>query len=390
MKTVPRLIPVYPTLAALALTSPTRWRRWFPFSAPGGTWTFSGRVALYYGLRALNLPAKSTILVPNYHQGVEIDTLLAAGYQLRYYRVDSRLDIDLRDAEQQIDRSVVALYVIHYFGFPQPLNAVREFCHAHRLKLIEDCALSLFSCHGGSDLGTTGDLAFYSVYKTLPLPHGGFLVTKREPPIVSLDSVPLRSTFGQTLDLAQKTLRATGLGVVDGCLTRISHLLARLLRWDRAETMTSGGAGWDSRLLRHAASPFAAALMRFIDRDRVVTRRRSNFVRLVARLRGRIPCPFVELPPGVCPLFLPVLVPDKIGFQRDLAAVGVESVNLWDTSHPSCPPKQAAGVSQWRKHCLELPIHQELSDVEIDRIADAVLTVWERQPSILRNAQWML
>src|SRR2546430_17421972 len=108
----------------------------------------------YHGVATLNRPAQTTILVPAYHQGVEIDALLAAGYALRYYRVDEQLRIDLADVEQRLDNTVSALYVTHYFGFPQPLEPIRRLCQARRLKLIEDCALSLFSRDNGDRKST--------------------------------------------------------------------------------------------------------------------------------------------------------------------------------------------------------------------------------------------
>lgn len=372
-------IPVYQTLAAWALPPSSRWRQWFPFSAPRGGWTFSGRVALHQGLQTLKLPAGSTILVPNYHQGVEIDTLIAAGHAVRYYRVDERLQIDLCDAEREIDASVAALYVTHYFGFPQPMTAVRAFCEAHRLKLIEDCALSLFSRHHDEWLGSAGDIAIYSVYKTLPLPHGGFLVTRGEHPARSLSGAPLGSTFIQTMDLVQQTLRAAGWRAVERSVTLTSRRVTRLMRWNRSQTIVSGGALWDSRLLGHGASRSVRAQMRFVDRERVVMRRRANFVRLASRLNGAVSCPFPDLPPGVCPLFFPLMVPEKARFQQHLADLGVGSVKLWDASHPTCPPKYAAEVAHWREHCVELPIHQELSDDAIDRVATAALAALERQ-----------
>src|SRR6266571_1922705 len=69
------VIPVYPTSASLMRhgMGDEGWREWFPFSAGTGSWTFSGRVALYHGLSSLNIPPGSTILVPTYHQGVEIE-----------------------------------------------------------------------------------------------------------------------------------------------------------------------------------------------------------------------------------------------------------------------------------------------------------------------------
>src|SRR5262245_13919179 len=240
MRSDDHVVPVYPTLAASKWRRSLDWHRWFPFDVPGGAWTFSGRVALYHGLPHLDLPPHSVILVPNYHQGVEIDALVAAGYKLRYYRVGQQLEIDLCDVERRLDAEVSALYVIHYFGFPQPIARLRAFCDAHGLKLIEDCALSLFSRDGSQWLGSAGDLAIYSVYKTLPLPHGGFLITKEEQPAPALDGAPLRSTVVQTMDLINQTLRVTGWAGVERTITRTTRTLKRALRFNRTATIQSG------------------------------------------------------------------------------------------------------------------------------------------------------
>ena len=376
------LVPVYPTWAQFSRLPSWRaaWRDWFPFNARGGTWTFSGRVALYHGLPSLNLPAGSTILVPAYHQGVEIETLLVAGYRLRYYRLDDHLGIDLADLERRLDKDVSALHVIHYFGRAQPLEPIRQFCDAHRLKLIEDCALSLFTRENGRWVGSVGDLALFSIYKTLPLPHGGFLVTKQVRSANGLRRAPWRSTAMQALDLVNAGLQTHRRGrQLERWLGNVSHWVGQRMGFDRYGTINSGGATWDQRLLGYRASAGTIWLMQFMDRDAVVTRRRANFQRLAARLRGRVPLPFPELTEGVCPLFFPVFVPDKVRFQRELEALNVQSVNLWDASHPSCPPELAAEVSHWRRHCLELPIHQELSAADVDRVADAVTTVLARQ-----------
>jgi len=375
-------IPVYPSAASYPRVGRLRakWRDWFPFSAPSGTWTFSGRVALHHGLPSLNLPPGSTILVPAYHQGVEIETLLVAGYKLSYYRLDERLGLDFADLERRLDKDVSALHVIHYFGFAQPLEPIRRFCEVHRLKLIEDCALSLFTRDNETWVGSVGDLSLFSVYKTLPVPHGGFLVTKAARSRNGLRRAPLRSTAVQTFDLMNIGLQANPWGrQLERWLGRASHWVTQRIGFDRNGTIGSGGALWDQRMLGHRASAWITWLMQFMDRDTVVARRRANFQRLAARLRGYVSLPFPELNEGACPLFFPVLVPEKVRFQQDLDALDVQSVNLWDTSHPSCPPDLAAEVLHWRRHCLELPIHQELSPPEIDRVADAVIETLARQ-----------
>jgi dTDP-4-amino-4,6-dideoxygalactose transaminase len=377
MSAVGTVVPVYPTAAHFSRMprASSSWRDAFPFSAPGGTWAFCGRAALYHGLPSLGLPKGSTILVPAYHQGVEIDTLLAAGYQLRYYRVTEQLEIDLDDVEFRLDDSVSALYVIHYFGFAQPLAPIRRFCDTRGLRLIEDCALSLFSRDNDTCVGSVGELALFSVYKTLPLPHGGYLVTRNAGRAGRLRRAPFASTLTQSMDLVHNGLKASRFVSVERGLARASRWFRAATGWNRDETISSGGALWDERLLGYAASPLSRALMRFVDPYDVIERRRTNYTRLAALLRGRFHLPFPHLPAGACPLFLPVMVPEKVRFQRRLASLGVESVNLWDASHPTCPASLAAEVSEWRRHCLELPIHQELSAEDIDRVGAAAVSV---------------
>ena len=369
------VIPLTPTWSHLTRMPAwsTKWQQWFPFNARAGTWTFSGRVALYHGLATLELPARSTILVPSYHQGVEIDAILAAGYRLRYYRVNEQLGIDLADVEQRLDHTVSALYVTHYFGFPQPLDIIRRWCESHRLKLIEDCALSLFSRENGTPLGSTSDLALFSVYKTLPVPHGGFLVTKSGQ-TAALPPAPLGSTMVQMGDLLQQGLRASGQGNLERWAGQASNRLGKLIRWRRSRTICSG-SDWDPRMLGYGASRLIRHLMRFMDPDVVVARRRANYTRLASRLRSHVSCPFPDLPAGTCPLFFPILVPDRRAFQHDLEKLGVQSGNWWEESHPTCPAALAADVARWRLECLELPIHQELNAEQVDRVAAAVLTV---------------
>ena len=372
-------VPASPTLQGYRRAGRLRsdGNTWFPFNRAGG-WAFSGRIALYHGVARLGLPPRSTILVPCYHEGIELDALLAAGYQVRHYRVDQELRVDLDDVRRRLDESVSAVYVIHYFGLPQRLGALRAFCDSHRLKLIEDCALALFSRTNGTWLGSVGDLAIFSLYKTLPLPHGGYFVTTQRSTTATpsgLRSPPPMSTLVQTLDLVHLTLQANGLGAVEWVATRTSGLVRRLLGWNRQATVSSGGSRWDPRLVEYGVSRLTQQLVRFTNPDQVVARRRANYARLVAWLHPYVAIPFPRLEPGVCPLLLPVLVPRREQVQARLATLGVHAGNFWPDSHATCPPELAADVAPWRTRCLELPIHQELSERDMDRVAKAVIGV---------------
>ena len=81
---------------------------------------------------------------------------------------------------------------------------------------------------------------------------------------------------------------------------------------------------------------------------------------------------FSELPPGVCPLFYPLVVADKSGLRARLAARGVETVDFWRTHHPSCPEGAYPEVDLLRRRVLELPIHQDLGPDDVAFVARAV------------------
>src|SRR5207302_1991219 len=77
---------------------------------------------------------------------------------------------------------VRVLYLTHFVGFAQPVAEARHLCDQLGVKLIEDCALALFSrAPDGLPLGARGDAAIFCLYKTLPLPHGGLLLAPSVP-----------------------------------------------------------------------------------------------------------------------------------------------------------------------------------------------------------------
>ena len=149
-----RFIPALPTLwpgmlSPLAADRPAP----FPLGAPDVTRFYFARNAVFHGVRLLGLAGRE-VLVPAYHHGVEIAALVAAGAVPRFVRVDARMRLDLEDLAAKIGPRTGAVYVIHYAGFPQPMDEVRAV--AAGLPVVEDCALSLLSAEGVRPLGSTG------------------------------------------------------------------------------------------------------------------------------------------------------------------------------------------------------------------------------------------
>ena len=136
----------------------------FPFEQPGLRYRYFARNAVWDAIQMLGLAGKK-VLMPAYHHGVELETLLAAGVEPVFFRVDGQMRSDLRTRAQK-SRGCSALYMIHYAGFPQDMVAARELASEMGVPLLEDCALALLSRDGEKPLGSFGDVSVFCLYKT--------------------------------------------------------------------------------------------------------------------------------------------------------------------------------------------------------------------------------
>jgi len=93
-----------------------------------------------------------------------------------------KMRVDAAEVIAHITKETRAIYLIHYAGFPGPVEELRAVCRERGLLLIEDCAHALLSSLGDRPLGTFGDAAIYCLYKMLPTPHGAATILHREVP----------------------------------------------------------------------------------------------------------------------------------------------------------------------------------------------------------------
>jgi perosamine synthetase len=384
-------IPSQPTLDPLQFLPSLEPRRHslFPLDlldGPAAQRFYLARAGVYHALlHWLGAPGEkiaqshNIVLMPAYHHGVEVEAVRAAGANIVFYRVDLDMRIDLDDiASKAAQPGVRVIYVTHFVGFAQPIAEVRKIAQSHNLWLFEDCALALFSCTPeGAPLGSIGDASCYCLYKTLPVPHGGILLAP-DVPAAAVNPPPLLSTLHHVagLTLAHLEMRFAGLGrAVRRAARAAAHATV-----DKAVAMVQTGTSHlDTRDLGLGASRWVDSILARTDAKTVVARRRRNFSRLAAALDGVLPAVGAPLPPGVCPLFLPVRVDsarrhglDKPALMRRLHAVGIDAINFWSTGDPACDPQEFPEVTRMRRQILELPCHQSLDDGDIDRVANAV------------------
>jgi perosamine synthetase len=75
-----------------------------------------------------------------------------------------------------------AVVVVHLTGCPADIKPIADFCSAHNLILIEDCAQALHAKYQGLHVGTFGTFGCYSLndQKHITSGEGGFVLTNSE------------------------------------------------------------------------------------------------------------------------------------------------------------------------------------------------------------------
>jgi dTDP-4-amino-4,6-dideoxygalactose transaminase len=348
----------------------------FPFEQPGLRYRYFCRNAVWDAAQLLGLAGKE-VLVPAYHHGVELETLLAAGARPVFFRVDSQMRADLADAKRKLTTETAALYMIHYAGFAQDMGAARELADWAGIPLVEDCALALLSSDGEKPLGSFGDVSVFCLYKTLPVPNGGALLArgdlaKRLDELPAAVQPPLPSTASHLIGslLSNLELRTGEVG------RRTRQALREAGRWavrrGGIERVSTGTQHFDPRDVVLGMSAASHLVLRNQDFAGIVERRRRNYFLLFAMLRDVAPPITGELKPGICPLFYPMAIPDKAAAMGRLLARGVETVDFWRVRHPAVAAGEFPEVDKLRETVLELPVHQDLTPADAEHVANCV------------------
>ena len=349
----------------------------FPFNVPHRLPFYRARNAIYHLFRALiETNPGLTVLAPDYNSGNEILAMRAAGANLRYCPVRRDLTLDPGEVERHCRiHSPDLLYVIHYAGWPQPMAELVDLCRRRGMLLVEDCALSLLSDVDGRALGSFGDWSVFCLYKTLPLPNGALLV-QNGPRLESLERLQLRdagsaSVLGRAAELLVQRIRgrANGVGAALQAVKRGMGLAAGALAVRRANV---GDIGFNLDEVDLAMSRMSERLLERFNYASIRQRRVENYRRLAARLRPDVLQAFPSIPHGVCPLFFPVVVPDKHAAAQQLRARGVDALEFWNDSSEPGGHEMGSDAQFLRRHVLELPIHQDLTPRHVDHIARQV------------------
>lgn len=350
--------------------------------------THRGRTAVALACRLLGLGEGHEVLVPAYNCGTEVDAMQYMGVTPVGYRISRQCGIDLDDLIARKTSRTRAVFLIHYFGWEQPMVHLRHWCDEQGLLLIEDCALALFSSGPSGGIGRTGDAAIYSLPKSLGFLHGGLLSLSARTETGSLRLKPsetatwLREIRHSARSMAFLSLERLG----------VYGMLVSAHRRRRSRRMSSAGSegladmpdgyyfnpALDADRVLH---PKVEAILDLLPWPRIVRARRDNYLRLAGALEDvdGVKLLFPQLPPCVCPLSLPVLVSNRDQCASILQARGIAAFPWWAGFHRGDLDWTQFPEACWLKHnVLTVPVYQGMEARQLDEMAAWVAEVLQR------------
>src|SRR5438093_3075044 len=146
-----------------------------------------GRIAFYYILKALDLPAGSDIVFPSLTFWVVPELARAAGLNVVFADVDPKtFNLDPQSVERVLTDRTRAIVPTHLYGLPCDMDAILDIAARHNLIVLEDCAHALGAAYKGRRVGTFGTGALFSFQTLKPLNcYGGGIALVQDPALAA-------------------------------------------------------------------------------------------------------------------------------------------------------------------------------------------------------------
>jgi dTDP-4-amino-4,6-dideoxygalactose transaminase len=364
-----------------------RWRgRGDPLEREGGarSYQFSrARHAIYHALAALGVGAGDRVLAPAYLCVAAVEAVTALGATVDFHDVRDDCSVDVAVVEGKIQPNTRALICVHYFGFPQRVEALRELCNRRGLLLLEDCAHVLPRVAGGPQLGRVGDVAVFSWPKLLPVEDGATLVVNRGAPALAVrwEREELPETLQTLKDMWDRTMAWTDWSVAKGAYGWLQRSKA-VLRQGRLGVVARArdeedGPWFDLKLANWPMSRASRWILAHTDLEAIRRRRRQHYELLGERIQGirGVTSLFPRLEEGVCPWVYPLRFEGRPKAHLELRAMGIPAI-AWDGVRPAgIFPDEFPRADFLYDNLVMLPVHQSLRRRDLELIAESVARV---------------
>ncbi len=311
----------------------------------------NGTSALYLALKGHEIEPGQEVITSPFTFGATLNAIIAAGGTAKFADI-SEEDFNLNPSsiENQITDRTRIILPVHLYGQMANMDQIMQVVSKNDLQLIEDAAQSAFSTYRNKFAGSfgTGCFSFYAT-KNFTSSEGGIITTDND-------------------ELAKKLriLRNQGMA-------------------SRYEYVTTS--------MNYRMTDIQAAILipQLTKKDSIHEKREQNALELSAKLRTSMHLALPQQLPDRKHVWhqYTVLLKETCRRNRDEVVAELNKKGIgagvyypklvfdYDCfrSHPQVHVADAPVAQSISKRCFSLPIHQYLSDLELNRIAESVLEV---------------
>lgn len=256
----------------------------------------SGRTALYQILKSIT-PNSKRVWLPDYLCQTIVEAVDKAGYKYSFYELDAcfMASPEILKSSGVNDGDIVL--IINYFGLQDLTHVSKEIKEAFsELVIIEDDVQAFFLFT--EEINPFADYRFTSLRKSLPVPDGGLVYTKRP---MLLATQP--NTFSEfKLRAGAMKARRGEPGVKDK---------EYLALFEKGEELIDDN--YEAGMSSESKSLYCG-----IDFQNVKARRQENAQYLLNGLESLGIQPMISVPEDKVPLFVPILLPNRDAVRRKL------------------------------------------------------------------------
>jgi dTDP-4-amino-4,6-dideoxygalactose transaminase len=380
--------PSSPVLGWRNLFRSARGTRWATLQGSDRVrFTYSGRAGIYQYLSALrrSRPQRPVVLIPAFHCPTIVDPALHAlhaEFDVRFYAIDSNLEIVTDDFLHKLDGRVAAAIFIRYFGLGEVQPRLVNACRDADIRVIEDCAHSFLSANPIRLRDSGADATIYSFWKLIPSQVGGGVLLRKPSDDVwpklsragSMDSSVRLRRFARELGEGASESVAAVLGV-EPLKSREREVPVPAVRKPAAEAYPydAGASKWRMPLT-------AKLLLEVTDLERVVGVRRRNFETLARTLvsSSEISPVCRVLAQDDCPWGFPVFLRRRSERDYLIRAQGVPVFTFGEVLHPLLeahhPNEQTMldAATYLSESVLAFAIHQGLVEAQVESFGNMI------------------
>ncbi|HKQ48195.1 MAG TPA: DegT/DnrJ/EryC1/StrS family aminotransferase [Phycisphaerae bacterium] len=144
----------------------------------------NGTDALILALKALGIGAGDEVIVPAHTFFASIEAIVHAGATPVMVDIEpGTMTIDPKKIGPMLSPKTRAIMPVHLYGHPADMDPILAIAREHKLKVIEDCAQAHGARYKGRRCGSMGDAAGFSFYFTKNLGafgEAGFVTTPHD------------------------------------------------------------------------------------------------------------------------------------------------------------------------------------------------------------------